>query len=780
MNDFIEVESVNVHNLKNISVKIPKNKLTVITGVSGSGKSSLAFDTIYTEGRKRYMMFSGLNADIYPRFKSIKGLSPTIALKQNLIKQTNPNSTVGSKSQIGNVMALLYAQYGEYQGRYMPYSRLSSEFFNKNTTKGMCLKCLGKGSYHCINIQALLTPDTLRLCDLLSGHIVKKGEYRKQLNAFCRHYSLHENTEIRELTEEQKKVLVFGDPAIQFDGMEWIFNDLTGNTIFDSSRRHMDIFQRYSQKVQCDKCDGYGLSEIALQTYIDGLHIGQITSMSVKELICFFRSSELLRDNILAQEILKKLNYLEKVGLSYLSLSRSMPTLSGGELQRLLLVSYIFTELNSIIFVFDEPTIGMHESEKKNLIQIIQELVAVGNTVIVVEHDELFMRAADYIIDIGPGAGIYGGELLYQGSLENFLKCENSSTAKYLSGKAIRYSRCRNILDNNKKLVLQNVNIHNIHNLNIDIPLGGIVGVAGKSGSGKSSLISYTLVPLLKTRLKNKVIGGDDYAESVMGDTQLEGVHNIRRCVIVDQKPIGRNSTSTPVSYLGVYEHIRNLFAELPLSRERGYSLGMFSYNSCGRCENCMGEGSITYNIGLDNSIQIPCSECENTGFKAEVLDVRLAGKNIYDILQMTFSEALTFFRDDSYLRKMFEVVDKVGIGYIKLGQKVKNISGGEGQRIKLAKELGKNIKDTLFILDEPTTGLSFSDIDNLIKVLDELVIKGNSIIIVEHDISVLKRCDYIIEMGPCGGIDGGRVISQGTVEDILRNPTSRIAKYLN
>lgn len=784
--DMLQMKGVYTNNLKHIDVAIPLHKLTVITGVSGSGKSSLAFDTIYEEGRRRYLMFSGLETEANQTYREITGLSPTVALEQRVIRQTNVRSTVGTKSQIIHGLAYLYAKYGTYLGKQKGMVP-GLEHFNRNTTKGMCLRCIGKGYITQVDTDKMLKPHSQRLSDLFQGKIVRKREYVRQLNAFCEKHCLTLDTKIQELSDSQREELLAGDATIGFEGLEALFHDYTGNTMFSKGRKHGDIYDMFIQRCICPKCSGYGLGEKALNTYIGGKHIGEAANLTITELLAFIR--ELLIDGEgVIKGILKKAALLEEVGLSHLSLSRNVTTLSGGELQRLFLVSYLITNLQSLIFIFDEPTIGLHEVEKQRLIKVIHKLVENHNTVIVVEHDKNFMECADYIVDIGPGAGEYGGQLIFQGSYQKFLNNRQSNTSCYLNGsrKLLKREHYREITLSHA-ISLHNVSTHNLQSVSVTIPLNIMVGIMGVSGSGKSSLISDTLVPLLKKKLQNNFIDmsiEEEERQEALENVSIEnvvvqGIEKIEKCIIVDQKPIGRKSTSTPISYLGGLSRIREILANTPYAKEQGYSEGMFSKNSSGRCMHCQGLGEIPINIGLGNELYLRCEDCEGTGYVPEALEVKFQEKNIYEIMKLSFLEATEFFKQDNKLHALFQVMVNVGMGYMKLGQKTTTISGGEAQRIKLAKELSQSTKNCLFILDEPTTGLSFQDTDRLMKVLHDIVDQGNSMIIIEHDTDVLRGCDYLIELGPGGGTAGGQVIATGTVSDLKENPQSVIAKYL-
>ncbi len=782
--DMLRIRSAFTNNLKHIDVDIPLGKMTVITGVSGSGKSSLAFDTIYEEGRRRYLMFNGLETETNQTYGEITGLSPTVALEQRVIRQTNIRSTVGSKSQLIHGLVYLYARYGEYHG--MRRNTMSGpEFFNRNTTKGMCLRCIGRGYITQINGEKMLQPYSQRLSELFQGRIVRKKEYVRQLTLFCTKHQLDFGTRIQELNDTQRNELINGDAAIGFDGLEAIFRDHTGDTMFSKGRKHSDVYRMFTKRCKCQKCKGYGLGEKALNTYIQGKHIGELAELTITELKAFIQSLSMDEDGVI-KGIVKKAELMEEVGLSHLSLSRTVLTLSGGELQRLFLVSYLITNLQSLIFVFDEPTIGLHEKEKQRLIQVIRKLVENHNTVIVVEHDKNFMEQADYIVDIGPGAGEHGGQLMFQGSYEEFLSCKKSVTSCYLNGSCQMRTRAQSRkVDLNYSLQLENVTVHNLQSVSAAIPLGVMAGIAGVSGSGKSSLISDALVPVLKKKLQNRFVDlsaedeEDPEEDMGSGNIEVQGIEKIEKCIIVDQKPIGRKSTSTPISYLGGSERIRELLANTSYAKKHDYGKGLFSKNSEGRCLCCQGLGEIPVDIGLGNQLFLWCEDCNGTGYVPEALEVKYNGKNIYEIMQMSFAEAETFFKQDKKLSKLMTVMVRVGMGYMKLGQKTAAISGGEAQRIKLAKELSRSARRCLLILDEPTTGLSFRDTDHLMRLLNDIVDAGNSMIIIEHDTDVLKNCDYLIELGPGGGTAGGRIIAAGTVKEIMKNPDSVIAEYL-
>lgn len=821
MNDFIEIKGARVHNLKNIDVKIPKNKLTVITGVSGSGKSSLAFDTLYEEGKRRYLLFSGTQfmIDSVPNFDRMTGLSPTVAVEQRIIRQSNPRSTVGTRTKISSMLAVLFAAYGERTSEYDDGLPLAMEMFQKNSPKGMCVKCLGSGVVKKLDEDKLFGNTSLKIEDVCLG-VGKRGTTKRLLDSFCKYHGVQPQQTLAELTIEQLNALKYGDGGrSSFMGfIPWITNVANGAFSSESRLEFLLTEAGFMYKIKCPKCNGEGIGQQAMHTTIAGYTIADLEKMYIKELHDILAQiSDSSKSYDLIKEILIKLECMIDVGLHHLSLSRPVPSLSGGEIQRLFLASYIIAQMDSIIFVFDEPTIGLHEVEKQKLIDIIRNLVNRGNTVVAVEHDENFMRNADYIIDLGPDAGVYGGERIYQGSFQEFLEVKNSKTAPYLAHKSsFKVKQAYKPIDTGRLLTLENGNIHNLRNVTIDIPLGLMVGVAGVSGSGKSSLIADTLVPKLKEALKTKCIINDgnsrkksitaetkassdfgfaetdeaDYlyddhtwpGNNNLGDVQLKGVENITKCLVIDQKPIGRSRTSCPATYVGIFDRIRNLFANTPEALEYGYSAGMFSLNSEGGCKVCKGEGVVGFHVGFGNFITIECEACGGMGFVAEAMEITIDGKTIRDVLQLSVDEAAEFFKDrDNNIENILKTMQRVGMGYIKLGQKTPTISGGESQRIKLAKELSKGqiSKNALYILDEPTTGLAFADSEKLMLLLQELVDRGNTVIVTEHDPYVLSNCDYLIEMGVGGGSDGGNVIAKGTPRELKMLKDSIIGRYL-
>ncbi len=788
-NNTINIRNAHIHNLKNIDVTIPKEKLTVITGVSGSGKSSLAFDTLYEEGKRRYLMFSDtqFGADSVPSFDTITGLSPTVAVEQRTIRQSNPRSTVGTRTKLSALLAMLFTSYGKRDPKYNDNFPLSMEMFQRNSARGMCARCIGKGYTRIVYEDKIYGDINQTIGELLEGKFTIINSWHTKINDYLKSFKLSLNVKLKDLTEEQFIALKYGSPKTKFKGVnsyapteDNTFEKLNNTKKISERQKLFTFSQAYAEESICPKCKGTGLGIQGMYTTINGKNISELENMYINELLEFLENYAENTNNILAKEIYTKLRCMSDVGLYHLALSRPVPTLSGGEIQRLFLASYIIAEMDSIIFVFDEPTIGLHELEKDKLISIINNLVERGNTVIAIEHDANFINNAGYIIDMRPGAGTMGGEKIFEGVYSEFLKCKNSKTSPFIADRSTFNIKpvTRQITD--KELIITGADIHNLKNVTVHIPLGVMTGIAGVSGSGKSSLISDTLVPKIKEMLKNKCITEDLY--EINCNVELYGTSNIKKCIVIDQKPIGRSVTSCPATYTGIYDRVRELFAATQTAKDYGYSIGMFSVNSEGGCRVCHGQGIIKYHIGMGNYIEINCEACGGTGFLPETMEVELDGKNIKNILDMTIDEAAVFFEGkDKIICNILKTMQRVGMGYITLGQKTPTISGGESQRIKLAKELskGRNSKDILYILDEPTTGLSFYDSQKLMDLLQELVDTGNSVIITEHDPYVLSNCDYIIELGRGGGSDGGNIIATGTPSELKNNKNSIIGGYL-
>ncbi|GAK50984.1 excision endonuclease subunit UvrA [Candidatus Moduliflexus flocculans] len=789
----ISIKNAHLHNLKQIDVTIPKNKLVVVTGVSGSGKSSLVFDILFEEGRKQYLqaigVLSGLSDD--NGFDSIRGIGPTVAVKQSLIRQSNPRSVVGTKTKLLTYLAMLYLLEGETTcvrcGASIKHGatclqcgqveeKLTASYFSFNSLNGMCLECEGKGTRFALNLARLVPHEQTTLRQMLTNaHSLSTFHYLLQ-NKF----EAYADRPFREMPEEARQHILYGVPLGNhlgnrqshnlFEHLQW--KRLKGKEVGETIK--MDV---------CPACQGYRVGEQARRVTLNGKHIGELGQMEIEALQEFLREVAGRNDlsaygNNALKEISSKIRSLMHVGLGHLTLYRETPTLSGGELQRLFLMSHLDSEMESLIYILDEPTIGLHELEKGVLLEQIRALQTAGNTVILVEHDRNSIEQADYVLDVGPLAGAHGGEIVYHGAYQGLLASEDSITGQFLAGRRHLPRKSPDarakFTDNTPKLTLLNAQTHNLRQVTVDIPLGMLVGIAGVSGSGKSSLITDTLVPLLQQYF-------DDVKENLPPKyAQLIGAEHLTGYAEVSQAPIGRQKNSHPASYLDIWEKIRQIFAQQPLAIERGYAAGHFSFHSDGGCTECSGSGEKKMWLGGDFFVSQRCPECHGNRYQQEVLDILVRGKSIADVLNMSVSEAAAFFEETAAIRAMLRVLERIGMGYITLGQPAPTLSGGESQRVKLAKELGKRRKgNILYILDEPTTGLSFYDIEKLLLLLDELLAQGHSVLLIEHDPNVLSYCDWLIELGPGGGRDGGYVIAQGAPEALKRNPTSKTGAFL-
>lgn len=910
----ILIQGAYLHNLKNITVAIPRNKLVVITGLSGSGKSSLAFDTLYAEGQRRYVESLSSYARQFlgrldkPKVDSIKGISPAIAIEQK-VNATNPRSTVGTSTEIYDYLKLLYTRIGKTfspisgkevkkntttdvinfikgfpegtkllllapvileQGRTMEnklqilaqqgysrvringevtrldeldavtlsgkvdlvvdriitkededfYHRLAdaveiaffegkgevyiedlathsvSEFNNRfeedgivflepnvhlfsfNNPYGACPVCEGYGDVIGID-EDLVIPDTsLSVFDnaIFPWRGESMGWYRDQLikNAYKFDFPIHKPW--FELTDEQKQLVWDGNKY--FEGLNSFFSFLESKSYKIQNRV---MLSRYRGKTKCTVCKGKRLRPEAGYVKINGTSIQELVELPLEKLAAFFDALQLSEyDAVVAKRLLLEINnrikFLRDVGLGYLTLNRKSNTLSGGESQRINLATSLGSSLVGSMYILDEPSIGLHSKDTERLIKVLKSLRDLGNTVIVVEHDEDIMKAADEIIDIGPEAGTYGGEVVAQGDYNAILKSD-SLTAKYLNGEMeIEVPKKRRTSKN--KISILGARQNNLKNINVTFPLNCFTAVTGVSGSGKSTLVNKILYPALLREIGGHGAKPGQFSE-IKGD--FKAVKNIE---FIDQNPIGRSSRSNPVTYIKAYDDIRNLFAAQKLSDIRGYKPKHFSFNvDGGRCENCKGEGEVTIEMQFMADVHLLCDLCNGKRFKKEVLEVTFEGKNIDDVLTMTVDDAVAFFgthKQDKIAAKLQPLQD-VGLGYVQLGQSSSTLSGGEAQRIKLASFLGKGITSdkTLFIFDEPTTGLHFHDIQKLLASFYALLNNGHTLIVVEHNLDLIKCADYIIDLGPEGGERGGNVVVEGTPEEVAGTASSVTGNYL-
>lgn len=918
--DRIFIKGASQHNLKNIDVEIPRNKLVVITGVSGSGKSSLAFDTIYAEGQRRYVESLSAYARQFleqmdkPDVEYIEGLSPAISIEQRGVSK-NPRSTVGTVTEIYDYLRLLYARIGvphcpqcgreirkqsaqeivdqvlEFKeeilvlspivrgrkGIYkkelenllaqgfvkaridgeirhldeeeielekykkhdievvidtikiaedsrerltdsiemalnlsdglviisgarermysehfscpecgVSFEELEPRMFSFNSPFGACPECHGLGE------KKRLDPDLiLDMKKSISEGAIKpwksqnqENYYMSKLGQVAAHYNIPLDKPLKDMSEKQRDIILYGTrDQIHFvfegdrsrweytGGFEGVLNTLKRRYSQTRSEYIRSEIETFMSSVNCPVCNGKRLKPESLSVTIQGKSITAVTEMSVKEGQAFFENLNLTeKEQIIAKQILKeireRLGFMVSVGLEYLTLDRKASTLSGGEAQRIRLATQIGSSLMGVLYILDEPSVGLHQRDNARLLSTLKQLRDLGNTVIVIEHDEATMRSADHIIDMGPGAGVHGGYVVAHGTVEDICLNPESLTGKYLN-REMTIPTPRKRLESKECLVVKGVRHNNLKNIDVKIPLGVFVCITGVSGSGKSSLVDDTLYKALAQYFHGSTEKPGDH-------DGIEGLEKIDKVIIIDQSPIGRTPRSNPVTYTNAFAPIRELFSQLPESKKRGYRPGRFSFNvKGGRCEACQGHGLVKIEMHFLPDVYVPCEVCKGRRFNKDTLSIWYKGKNVADVLEMSVEEASSFFENIPAVRRKLKTLYDVGMGYIKLGQPATTLSGGEAQRIKLSKELSKKgTGHTLYILDEPTTGLHFDDIKKLLTVLNRLVRRGNTVVVIEHNLDVIKTADYIIDLGPEGGEEGGYIIAEGTPELIAQTDT--------
>ena len=931
--DFIEVFGTRVHNLKEIDVKIPREKLVVITGLSGSGKSSLAFDTIYAEGQRRYVeTFSAYTRQFLgglerPDVDKINGLSPVISIEQKTTSR-NPRSTVGTVTEIYDFLRLLFARAatafsyetgekmvsytdeqimnlitesyvgkriallaplvrsrkGHYrelfeqiskQGyirarvdgqlveitpgmrldRYKTHDievvidrlkagasneeRLKKSIavamkqgqgilmvmdletnearhysrklmcpttgvsypdpepntFSFNSPKGACPSCNGLGTVKEIDMSKVIPDSSL---SIKKGGLAPLGEYKRswifnQMEAIGERHGFKLDTPVKDISKTAMDVILNGSKEsfkvadkevgitrtykIDFEGLINFINQQSQEVKSKTLQRWADGFM--VQK-KCTACNGSRLRKESQFFKIGDKNIGDIVNMDISDFFKWLKNANKSLDakqKVIAQEVLKELktrtNFLLDVGLTYLSLNRSARSLSGGEAQRIRLATQIGSQLVNVLYILDEPSIGLHQRDNSRLIKSLENLRDIGNSVLVVEHDKEMMESADEVIDMGPEAGIHGGTIVAQGNYQDILN-SNSLTAAYLNGKKKLHIQTTPREGNGLEIELKGAKGNNLKNVDLKIPLGKMILVTGVSGSGKSTLVNETLYPILGANLYNSLKKPHEYKS-------ISGVDNIDKVIDIDQSPIGRTPRSNPATYTGVFSEIRTLYSNLPESKIRGYKPGRFSFNvKGGRCETCQGAGLRVIEMNFLPDVYVHCETCQGKRFNRETLEIRFKGKSISDVLNMSVEDAVVFFEAIPKIKQKIKTLNEVGLNYITLGQQSTTLSGGEAQRVKLATELSK--KDTgrtLYILDEPTTGLHFEDVHVLMEVLNKLVDKGNTVLIIEHNLDVVKQADYIIDVGPEGGKGGGKIVAEGTLQDIVNSKKSITGQYL-
>jgi excinuclease ABC subunit A len=819
---FVRIRGAREHNLKDVSLDIPRNALVVFTGVSGSGKSSLAFGTLYAEAQRRYLESVSPYARrlfhqmAVPEVDSIEGLPPAVALQQQRGSPTT-RSSVGSVTTLSNLLRMLYSRAGDYpKGQPLLYA----ESFSPNTPEGACPNCHGIGRVHAVDERSLVPDDTLTIREraVAAWPSAWQGQNLRDILVTL---GYNVDKPWRELprkdrdwilfTDEQPTVPVYAgytpaetrralkrkeEPSYQgtFTGARKYVLQTFATTQSAMMKRRVAQFLSSSN---CPVCKGKRLKPEPLSVTFAGMDIADISRLPLKQLRSVIgrhldgrrkaladHPEKALVVQRITEDMSARLDVLLDLGLGYLTPERSTPTLSPGELQRLRLATQVRSNLFGVVYVLDEPSAGLHPADTEALLRALDRLKASGNSLFVVEHELDVVRHADWIVDVGPEAGAHGGRIIYSGPLSGLADVPESRTRLYLLGEAGEARR--NPRHARGWLRLRGVSRNNLGGLDVDIPLGAFTSVTGVSGSGKSSLISQFLVDAVSDALgqRKEPVDEDDGLEApveTLGGKITEGLDDIKRLVVVDQKPIGRTPRSNLATYTGLLDHVRKLFAATKQARARRYDAGRFSFNVAkGRCETCQGEGFVCVELLFLPSVYAPCPTCKGARYNARTLEIKIRHRSIADVLAMTVDEAFEFFADDDPLGRSLGVLREVGLGYIRLGQSATELSGGEAQRVKLATELQRAQRgQALYVLDEPTTGLHPSDVAKLMKQLHGLVDAGNSVVVVEHDMTVAAASDWIIDIGPGAGDEGGRIVASGLPKDVAKEPLSRTAKYL-
>jgi excinuclease ABC subunit A len=827
----IRVRGARTHNLKGVDVDVPRNALVVFTGVSGSGKSSLAFGTLYAEAQRRYLesvapyarrLFHQLAA---PEVDAVDGLPPAVALQQQRGVPTT-RSSVGSVTTLSNLLRMLFSRAGDYPpGQPLLYA----EAFSPNTPEGACPHCHGLGRVYDATEASMVRDDTLSIRQ--KAIAAWPGAWQGQnLRDIVTALGIDIDVPWRDLPKKDRDWLLFTDdrpqvPVYPHMSLEEVRraqrrkepHDYLGT--FTSARRYvLETFAKtespamkrrvtpYLVSADCPACRGKRLRPEALSVTFAGLNITDLSRQPLKRLAEIFRPltgatpvrtkggkrrvaehpEQVEVTRRIAQDLDARLAVLLDLGLGYLTLERSTPTLSPGELQRLRLATQVRSNLFGVVYVLDEPSAGLHPADTEALLRALDRLKAAGNSLFVVEHELEVVRRADWIVDVGPGAGEHGGRVLYSGPPDGLRRVEESRTRPFLF--ADHAPPPRTVRTPRGWLRLSGVTRNNLHNLDAAFPLGTLTAVTGVSGSGKSSLVSQALVELVAAHLGQGEPGGDEDGEhrehapaAPVGGRIVDGLEGVKRLVVVDQRPIGRTPRSNLATYTGLFDHVRKLFATTEKAKARKYDAGRFSFNiPNGRCETCTGEGFVMVELLFLPSVYSPCPTCGGTRYNAQTLEVEYRGKNIADVLGMTVDAAWTFLADEPHARRSLGVLRDVGLGYLRLGQAATELSGGEAQRIKLATELQLAERGTtLYVLDEPTSGLHPADVERLLTQLDGLVGAGNTVVVVEHDLRVVAVSDWVIDVGPGAGDEGGRVVATGPPAEVSRARGSRTAPYL-
>ncbi|MHA6248394.1 excinuclease ABC subunit UvrA [Pontibacter sp. CAU 1760] len=825
---YVQVRGAREHNLKNVNLTIPRDALVVFTGVSGSGKSSLAFGTLYAEAQRRYLESVSPYARrlfhqmAVPEVDAIEGLPPAVALQQQRGTPTT-RSSVGSVTTLSNLLRMLYSRAGDYPAGQ---SIIYAEAFSPNTPEGACPTCHGLGRIYDVTEQSMVPDDSLTIRErAIAAWPTAWGGQNQRDILVSLGYDVDKPW--RDLPQTDRDWILFTEDQPVVPVYPGYTPEQTQRALrrkeepnymgtFSSARRHVfhtfantnspqmkKRVMQYMLSTDCPTCHGKRLRPESLSVKFAGYDITELSRLPLKRvarlLLPFAEGTDKSHaqqeavhpeQTIVAQRISEdlyaRIQVLLDLGLGYLSLERSTPTLSPGELQRLRLATQLYSHLFGVVYVLDEPSAGLHPADKVALLQALEGLKKAGNSLFIVEHDLAVIRHADWIVDVGPAAGLNGGEILYSGAAQELEQIAASQTGAYLFGRISLPKRTPR--QPAGWLKLQGVSRNNLHQLAAEFPLGVFTSVTGVSGSGKSSLVSQVLVELVAAKLGNPMPVEEDEGEELERDAPAttggeitEGMERIKRLVRVDQKPIGRTPRSNMATYTGLFDHVRRLFAATPMAKSRKYDAGRFSFNVAkGRCENCQGEGFVMVELLFLPSVYAPCPVCHGARYNAKTLEVTYRDKNIADVLDMTVDIAWAFFEEEAAIYRALTVLREVGLGYLRLGQPATELSGGEAQRIKLASELQKAQRgNTLYILDEPTTGLHPADVDKLVTQLHGLVDAGNTVIVVEHDMRVVAGSDWVLDIGPGAGEEGGQIVATGTPQQVKNVTKSKTAPYL-
>ena len=852
MEEYIHIKGAKTHNLKNIDLKIPRNKMVVFTGLSGSGKSSLAFDTIFAEGQRRYIESLSAYARQFlrqmqkPDVEEITGLSPAISIDQKS-RSNNPRSTVATITEIYDYLRILYARVGK------PHCLVCGREIRKHSNQEIIESVAATVSSHIPKkIKKVMGVDIVEDVVRIYSPVVvgRKGEYyqllydllgkgfekakidgklaslrgRVELSRYKKHdidvmvdeiliseFQRNKASALDRLGESVERALQEADGLVKIEeaGKERIISTkfMCAYDGFSFPEVEPRLFSFNSPYGACPACNGLGTKHFwsdepcpvckgarlrpeSLNVFLgEKKNIVDITNQSIADAFEFFDNLELSKKDheiskTVIKEITARLKFMLDVGLDYLTLDRRANTLSGGEAQRIRLASQLGSGLVGALYVLDEPTIGLHQRDNERLIKTLLNLRDLGNTIIVVEHDEDTIYSGDYLVDMGPGAGVHGGHIVAEGWLDKLLTAKKndsgSVTLSYLRGeKAIEVPEARREKDKGS-LKIKGGSVFNIKNLDVDVPLGRMVAVTGVSGSGKSSFLYEILHENLRARFDKKYRSNKTHNAA-----KFEGSEHLSRAILIDQSPIGRTPRSNPATYTGSFTFVRELFAETSEALARGWKANRFSFNvkqerGGGRCETCEGNGTIAVEMHFLPTVYVTCDVCNGKRFTKETLEVKYKKKNIYDILCMTVEEALQFFGDIPSIYDRLKTLDEVGLGYLQLGQSATTLSGGEAQRVKISSELYRpHLQKTIYLLDEPTVGLHYEDVRKLIDILNRLVAAGNSVVLIEHNMDIIKNADYVLDFGPEGGVGGGKLVAKGTPEDVANNKNSHTGKYL-